>query len=142
MRGVGDARSSWLASVMKHTDPVYPHGGSALRGDYLVKNRSLNGFLRLRDAGWRLLMRRSPGGPATPPVRKVLISVGGHLGDAVIATSVIPLLASRFPGVEIGVLCSTLNASVFESHPQLSHIHRYDHWFTSRAKSRLASALE
>jgi ADP-heptose:LPS heptosyltransferase len=60
----------------------------------------------------------------------------------VIATSVIPLLAGRFPDAEIGVLCSSLNASVFESHPRIRRVHTYDHWFLARGKSRLASLAD
>jgi ADP-heptose:LPS heptosyltransferase len=125
---------------MKNTDTVYAHGGSALRAGYLTKNRALNAGLRLRDGVWRLSARRAVPAPSLP-VNRVLVSVGGHLGDAVIATSVLTALKAKFPNAELGVLCSSANAIVFAGHPLVSRVHRYDHWFTSRTKSRLAGVL-
>jgi ADP-heptose:LPS heptosyltransferase len=111
---------------------VYPSGATALRGRYLVKNRAVNAFLRIRDALLRSASsRRKEAGRAKTD--RIVLGVGGQLGDAVIATSVLRPLAAAFPGTQIGVVCPSAAAVVFDGHPLVRWIHHREHWFASRA---------
>src|SRR5437867_5632253 len=90
---------------------------SPLRGRYLVRNRAWNAWLRANDAALRLLMAsttRSGASRAIP--QRLLIAVGGHLGDAVIATSVFEPLRAALPMLDIGILTASWNRPVFEGH--------------------------
>ncbi|MBA3670889.1 MAG: glycosyltransferase family 9 protein [Gemmatimonadaceae bacterium] len=109
---------------------------SPLRGPYLVKHRGLWIALRMIDLVAALLPRRG----AAPPARgaRVLIAVGGHLGDAVIATSALRWLASARPDAEIGVLAPSWSRAVFDGHPMVARVHELDHWRSSRRPGRLA----
>lgn len=133
-----------------------------LRGRYLVRNPLWNWWLRvsdwvlgfwvsaqgsrLRDMSfglWALGSRRSshPKPRAQSPKlhagSRVLVAISGHIGDAVIATSVLRELARRSPGVEIGVLCASWNRVVFEEHPLVTRIHTVDHWRLNRGGGSL-----
>jgi len=60
----------------------------------------------------------STGGPAasrTP--RRILVANTAHLGDLVLATSVLPALKSAHPEAEIGFLCGGWNQPLAEGHP-------------------------
>jgi ADP-heptose:LPS heptosyltransferase len=123
--------------------PVYTNGASALRGRYLVKNRGVNAALAIRDAFLRLLPERTPAAQPRAP-RRIVVAIGGHLGDGVIATSVMAPLAEAFPGVRVGVICPTPMAIIFEGHPLVDRIHRYDHWLgrrTGRGVDRSVTGL-
>ena len=110
---------------------------SPLRHGYLVKHPALNLALRTRDA-W-LERTRSSGASVTVPVpRRLLVCVGGHLGDAVLATSVFPILQAGYPNATIGVLAPSWSLPVFENHAAIRWRHAFDHWKTNRS----ASALE
>jgi ADP-heptose:LPS heptosyltransferase len=105
---------------------------SPLSGRYLVHNRGWNAALRLADAVLsRVAQARPPASPAAPS--KILIAVGGHLGDAVIATSVLPVLARAYPNAQVGMLLPSWSRVVVEGHPALRWIHHADHWKMSRA---------
>jgi ADP-heptose:LPS heptosyltransferase len=110
---------------------VYPSGATALRGRYLVKNRAVNAFLRARDEWLRVTTPRRHRVDDIDP-RRVVLAVGGQLGDAVIATSMLRPVAAAFPGAHIGVICPSASAVVFEGHPHVRWIHRRDHWLEGR----------
>lgn len=108
---------------------------SPLRGRYLVTNPGWNLWLRVADRLAAALPARR--GRAQGPPRRILIAVGGHLGDAVIATSVLPVIRAALPGADIGVLAPTWSGVVFSGHPDVRRIHSADHWKTSRDRRPL-----
>lgn len=130
-----------------------------LRGRYLVRNPLWNGWLwvsdwalgfRLTAQGLRLTAygsRLSAHGPRPTAhgsrlsASRVLVALSGHIGDAVIATSVLGELARRLPGVELGVLCSSWNRAVFDGHPLVRRVHVVDHWKLNRGAGALARKL-
>jgi lipopolysaccharide heptosyltransferase II len=117
-----------MADVM----PAAP--GSPLRHGYLAKHPALNLALRGRDA-W-LKLRSKDRVPGTGPVpRRMLICIGGHLGDAILASGVFPALRTAYPDVAIGVLAPSWSLPVFENHPALHWRHSLDHWKTNRSGS-------
>ena len=69
---------------------------------------------------------------AVPPKRILLLN-GAHIGDMVIASSLLPVLHSAFPGVEIGIACGSWAREVLREHPQVSFTHEIDHWRMNRS---------
>lgn len=109
---------------------------SPLHHGYLVRHPALNLALRTRDA-W-LERRRSPTTPlAVPAPRRLLVCIGGHLGDAVLASSVFSALQAGYPEAALGVLSPSWSAPVLENHPTIRWRHTFDHWKTNRLGSRL-----
>jgi heptosyltransferase-3 len=109
--------------------------GSVLRGRYLVQNPIWNTWLRVNDSVLAAFRRGGAPVPVPTGVRRVLIAVGGHLGDAVIATSIFAPVREAFPGSEIGVLTGSWNRQVFDGHPDVRWIHTVDHWKLNRSRT-------
>lgn len=106
--------------------------GTPLRGRYLVHNPIWNAWLRVVDLVLdRVIGKTAPAAPRTPPSR-ILVAVGGHLGDAVIATSFISRL-HEVTGADIGVVTGSWNRRVLEGHPRIRHLHTFDHWKLDRS---------
>lgn len=106
--------------------------GDVLRGRYLVQNALANAGLRLADGVLRAVVPAHPE-PVDAPVRRLLLAVGGHLGDAVLGTVVLPHLRRELPGAEIGVLAGSWTAPVLAGHPSVAAFHAMDHWKLDRA---------
>src|SRR5258705_9881527 len=124
------------------TRPTTP-GTSPLRGRYLVRNRLWNAWLRLNDlaldvfnVGGSVTQTAPPQVPPPSPQR-ILVAVGGHLGDAVLATSALRDLHTAFPRCELGVVTGSWNRGVLARHPRVRHFHTVDHWKTSRSHEPL-----
>ena len=84
----------------------------------------------------------STGGPAasrTP--RRILVANTAHLGDLVLATSVLPALKSAHPEAEIGFLCGGWNQPLAEGHPLVASVHSIDHWLQNRGGESLVRKL-
>lgn len=106
------------------------HGASPLRGRYLATDWRLRALLGASDL--LLAGRRHRAGTPPSSVRRVLLSVNGHLGDAVIASAAIRALAQAVPAVEVGVLLPSWSRAVLDGHPHVRYRHVVDHWHTSR----------
>jgi len=94
----------------------------------------------MRDAWLERVRQRSPSIDVPVP-RRLLVCVGGHLGYAVLATSVFPVLQASYPEVAIGVLAPSWSLPVFENHAAIRWRHTFDHWKTNRSASRLERFL-
>lgn len=66
-------------------------------------------------------------------IRKILLANGGHIGDVVISTALLPLLQKAIPGVSISFLTGTYSKKVIEQHPCISRVHFLDHWYLTRS---------
>jgi ADP-heptose:LPS heptosyltransferase len=115
---------------------------SPLRRRYLARNpilvwglTAVDTLLSVRGGGTRGA-REEVGAP-----RRVLLSMGGHLGDVVIASSVLPLVRSVWPETEIGLLVGSWSRSVVERHPLVRWIHTVDHWKLNRSETGHAQKL-
>lgn len=109
------------------------------RGRYLVRNRLWRGYLRVADG---MLATMPPPRPArTGAPGRILIAVGGHLGDAVIATSAMALVRSTFPEAQIGVLAPSWARPVLDGHPDVSWLHHVDHWKLQRGLGSVVSHI-
>jgi heptosyltransferase I len=82
----------------------------------------------------RALLPASAPGASRPPQR-ILIVNGGHIGDVVIATSLLPVLRSAYPKAEIGFLTGTWARAVVRNHPEVAYTHCVDHWRMNRQDS-------
>lgn len=68
-----------------------------------------------------------------PNPQKILLTNGAHLGDVLIATSVLPVLKSAFPEVKIGFLIGNWARPVLQNHPMIEWVHTVDHWKLNRS---------
>lgn len=80
-----------------------------------------------------MLVPVGPHSTANAPKRILLIN-GAHIGDVVIATSLIPVLKSAYPNAEIGFLTGSWSHPVVAKHPDVSFAHCADHWRMNRAE--------
>jgi len=100
---------------------------------YLVKNPKLLAALRLAEAVSRALalFGRQPDRQVRP--RRILLANIAHIGDVLIATSILPPLRQAFPDVEIGMLVGSWCRNVVEGHPDIAHVHVLDNAVLNRA---------
>ena len=94
-------------------------------------------FLPLRAL--LLLQPRRDAGALRP--KRILLLNGAHIGDMVIASSLLPVLNSAFPEAEIGIACGSWAREVLREHPQVSFIHEIDHWRLNRAAIGLTAKV-
>jgi ADP-heptose:LPS heptosyltransferase len=104
---------------------------SPLLGKYLVKNKVLYFFLMLTDHFFSFFIIKKKKIYTKTPSR-ILISNIAHMGDAVIATSVLPAIKKRFPNSKVGCLIGSVSCSIFNNHPMVDFIHVFDHWKLNR----------
>lgn len=102
---------------------------STLRGGrYLVQNPLLLGWLRVSDLFLDVIRARPAAPVDASRVRAVLLAVGGHIGDAIIATALLAPVQRAFPSARIGVLTASWTRHIFERHPRVARVHVRDHW--------------
>jgi hypothetical protein len=115
---------------------IIPRSGrpehAALKRGYLARNPALNLALASIDAGLRLFSSRTVAQPVALPPRKVLVAIGGHLGDAIMATAILPIIRAGWPAAEVGVLIGSWAKPALDGHPLVSYIHEFNHWRTNR----------
>lgn len=108
-----------------------PAPRAPLRGRYLVHHPLWNTWLRVSDAAVQLLAPAAPTQRLSAP-RRLLLAVGGHLGDAVIATSAIAAARGAWPEAEVGIVTGSWNRRVFERLDGVKWLHEVDHWKLNR----------
>ncbi|MDP8991097.1 MAG: hypothetical protein M3N41_13580, partial [Acidobacteriota bacterium] len=74
----------------------------------------------------------TPGHKLPSEPKRILLMNGGHIGDVVIATSLLPVLRSAYPDAEIGFLTASWSHAVVRNHPGVAHTHCVDHWRMNR----------
>lgn len=119
------------------------HKKTPLLGAYLAKNPILAALLFFIDT-CTFFLKRKPKKVFSPkkPPKKILLGNLGHLGDAVIATSVLPVLKKAFPQAEIGFLAGSWSQEVFKSHPLIHKIFLLDHWKLNRSEQGFFTKLK
>lgn len=107
------------------------------RGRYLIRNLIGVGYVAALDLALRLTVRRREQQPKE--IKRILVAIGGHLGDAVIASSVLPAIRAALPHAQIGILAPSWMQQVLGGHPLVMRFHTVDHWKGNRSsESRLA----
>ncbi len=111
-------------------------GSSPLSGRYLVRNPLLVWGLTAVDTLLAVQgLREAAVPPLSAPPTRLLLSLGGHLGDVVIASSLLPLIRSVWPETEIGLLLGSWSRAIVEGHPLVRWIHTVDHWKLDRSEA-------
>jgi ADP-heptose:LPS heptosyltransferase len=95
--------------------------------------------LRLVDYLLARVVRQRSGDPLIP--RTILVMKPDHLGDLLMVTAVLPLLAERFPGAAIDLLCGPWGKAVVANNRWLRHIIPLHHWAYDRRAVSLARKL-
>jgi ADP-heptose:LPS heptosyltransferase len=105
-----------------------------MRGRYLVRRFGLFAYLTALDLALRL---RSAKGTnhSSPEIRRILVAIGGAIGDAVIASGTVDSIARSHPELEISVVAPSWAREVIAGHPAVRRIHTLDHWHTNRTGS-------
>ena len=114
--------------------------GNPLTGRYLVKNSGWTIYLRCCDAVLSATIPKRAATASRAP-RRVLLAVGGHIGDAVISTATLALLKREHPELDIGVVAASWAAPVFDGHPDVARLHVLDHWKFDRSRRPLATKV-
>lgn len=106
---------------------------------YTANHPALKGALRLIDG---VLARRRVAAPLrVDPPRRVLVCNQAHLGDAILATAVLPVLRAHHPEAEIGMLVHPDAVRVAEAHRDIRHVHTVEHWHLNRRGESLPARL-
>lgn len=109
-----------------------------MRG-YLIQNTVKNRLVRLADALLRLATFGARRDFPIDAPKRILLSDLAHMGDALVASAMIPILAKRFPSAEIGFLLGSWSKPILDNHPALTRIHVFDHLIHNRGgKGRIA----
>src|SRR4051794_13776794 len=103
------------------------------KGRYLVRSIQGRLYLTALDAALDLIAGK-PSPPRAKAVERLLIGIGGHLGDAVIASSVLPWIREALPGVRLGLALPSGSRLVLEGHPDIAWWHTVDHWKVNRRR--------
>jgi ADP-heptose:LPS heptosyltransferase len=111
--------------------------------NYASYSPVLKWALRVMDQVLGKLVRpRLSEQPAAETIRRILVSNQAHLGDAILATSVMPALRQHFPNATFGVLVHPASAQVFEGFAGVQWIHTVEHWHLNRrGEGRLAALM-
>lgn len=104
-----------------------------LKYGYRFKNRWLVAGICLFDNLLTLLPRRSSVLPSAP--RSILLMKPDHLGDLVMLTAVLPLLAEHYPDAAIDILCGPWGGAVLENNPSIRRLIPFHHILYDRRKT-------
>jgi ADP-heptose:LPS heptosyltransferase len=112
-----------------------------MRGRYLIRNPVSNAAIALVDGTLAAFVRRAEGA-GRPRVRRILLANTAHLGDVVIASSLLPVVRARFPEARVGLLVGSWSRALLEGHPEVEWIHTMDHWRLNRSGERPLAKLK
>jgi ADP-heptose:LPS heptosyltransferase len=111
------------------------------KGKYLFHNPLLHLVLgkldRLLEAIFKPLKNES----VTITPSKILVCCQAHIGDALLGSSVLPVLKAAFPEVQIGFLIHPGSYDVFTDNKSVTWIHLTNHWKLNRQKLPLWKKL-
>ncbi len=90
-------------------------------------------FFSIVDTLAALFSPRVSNWPLMFPPQRILIADGHHLGNVVIATSVLPLINRAFPNARIGFLIGSWSAAILQEHPLVHWTHIVDDYRLNRS---------
>lgn len=102
----------------------------------MIKRALVRGFVSAVWVYAKISLPKRPLPLFTPP-KRVLLLMGAHIGDTIIATSLIPILRSAYPDVEIGFATGSWSQMVVQGHPEIAFTHIIDHWLLNRGRDSL-----
>lgn len=103
-----------------------------VRGRYSIRNPLANALFRGLDALLSVFVPSRAGARPEQPPRSILISDIAHLGDVLMATSILPVIKNAFPECRIGLLVGSWSKPILQNHPLVDDIHVLDHWMHNR----------
>lgn len=133
-------------------EKLQTHNGSIqVCHNYLVKNKLANLFLHLNDFFWKTFIslqsffygkhsKKNQDQCLFP--QKILLANIAHIGDVIIATSIVKLIKSIKPDADIGFLIGTWAKSILQNNSKLQHIHYFDHWYLNRSNASLWTKIK
>lgn len=101
-----------------------------MSGKYLIRNKWINTYLRICDKLLSFVPFRKV--KQDVPVKKILLAISGHMGDAILATSILPVLRKRWPSASIDCVGSSWMRPILHKHPEIGTLWRIDHWIENR----------
>ena len=105
----------------------------AVRGRYSIRNPVANFFFVILDALLSVFVRLRPSPAQKNESRRILISNIAHLGDVIMATSMLPVIKTAYPQAQIGFLVGSWSKILLQNHPLVDEVHILDHWAHNRA---------
>ncbi|MBF0491222.1 MAG: glycosyltransferase family 9 protein [Deltaproteobacteria bacterium] len=116
---------------------------SPLSGKFLVRNRILYFLLIFTNYLFKIkILKKSKQSPRLNYFNAALICNISHLGDVVIATSIIPIIKKNYPNAKIGFLVGSWAKQIIEHNPQVDWIHTFDHWKLNRSSKNLFEKIK
>ena len=103
-----------------------------LNSGYLYGNKFAICALSCIDLLLKLYPRKKKKVPSV--INKVLLIKPDHLGDMLLLTSILPLLAKKFPNAMIDIICSKGSSEILKDNPWIRNKHCIDHPMLSRQK--------
>ena len=94
---------------------------------YAVQRPALRAALWVIDKLLRVIFAPKQAPVPTDPAR-ILVCMQAHLGDAILATAVLPPLRRAFPGARLGFLVHPVSAELLAMQPGVERVHRVEHW--------------
>ena len=101
---------------------------------YLIKNKLLLFFIKSIDLLLRFIHKNEQ--QEKDYFNRILLCNSAHLGDIVLATSLLPIIKNKFPDVKIGFLTGSWSTVILKEHPMVDYIHTVDHWKLNRLKMK------
>ena len=99
---------------------------------YLINSPAGRAYVGVLDVLLRVVARKSAPREARP-IEKLLLGIGGQIGDAVIASSALRWVGVALPHVSVGIAISSSARPILDGHPLVKWIHTVDHWKLNRS---------
>ena len=100
------------------------------RTKYLYTNRIVILFITIVDSILSIFFTKKRKRPEV--IQKILIVKPDHLGDVLLLTAILKLIAVRFPEVKIDIVCSSWAIEILKYNKYINHMYIVDHMLLSR----------
>jgi ADP-heptose:LPS heptosyltransferase len=97
------------------------------RVSYLVRNPFLYLYLKCLDCFLSFLKIFYFPSKTKKTPQNILIIQFAHKGDAILATSILPLIKKRYPETKISMLVGSWSKELLHQHPDIDFLHLFDH---------------
>ena len=77
--------------------------------------------------------RPRPRSAVSSDPQRILLLNAAHIGDVIVASSMLPVLRAAYPSAEIGFVTGSWARMVVAGNPDIAYIHCVDHWWANRS---------
>ena len=74
-------------------------------------------------------------------IKRILIIKPDHLGDVLLLTSVLPLMAQKYPDISIDIVCGSWANELLRTNKHIRNIYNVDHFWLNRSKKSFIKKL-